>query len=51
MHASMSKLPVNGLPLGDIHGDQVAVLRLLENGASSLELWSQSRQVLLRPTL
>ncbi|WP_454818429.1 caspase family protein [Labrys neptuniae] len=49
MHASMSKLPVNGLPLGDIHGDQVAVFRLLENGASSLELWSRSRQVLLRP--
>ncbi|MFC2251053.1 caspase family protein [Labrys portucalensis] len=49
MHASMSKLPVNGLPLGDINGDQVAVFRLLENGASSLELWSQSRQVLLRP--
>ena len=49
MHASLSKLPVNGLPYGDIRGDQVAVFRMLENGASSLELWSRSRQVLLRP--
>jgi WD40 repeat protein len=48
MQTHMTTLPVKGWPEGDISSDFVAVVRHLDDGGSGLELWSRSRQTLLR---